>query len=74
MSMTTHDWANVELRRYPEKPRKSKKPADPMLYFSIVVILASISTLVMVFYLIKHAYDRVPDWHHVNSLLSSHER
>lgn len=74
MSMTTQDWANVELKRYSEKPRKPKKPPDPMVYLAIVGILASITTLVMVFQLIKYAYDHVPDRHHVNSLFNSHER
>ena len=71
MSMTMQDWADVASKRYPQKPRKPRKAPDPMLYLAIVGILASISALVMVFYLIQHANDHLPDRHHVNSLFRS---
>jgi len=70
MPMTTQDWQGVESRRDLAKPRK---PADPMLYLAILVILAAISTLVMVFYSIRSAYDHLPDRLWPNSVYKTQE-
>ena len=40
---------------------KGKKLDDVQVYLAALVILAAISTLVMVFYSIRNAYEHLPD-------------
>jgi len=46
MSMTTQNWEYVKPRR---ELTKSRKPAGPMAYLAVLVILAAIATLMTIF-------------------------
>jgi hypothetical protein len=51
------------------KPQTGKrKRVDPIAFFAVLVILTAISTLVLVVYSIRNAYDTLPDRLHVNTL------
>jgi len=46
MSMTTQNWEYAKPRR---DLTKSKKPADPMAYLAVLVILTAIAILMAIF-------------------------
>jgi len=46
MSMTTQNWEYVESRR---DLTETRKPAGPMEYLAVLVILAAIAALMMIF-------------------------
>ena len=52
---------------------KGKKFGDVLVYVAALVILAAISTLAMVFYSIRNAYDHLPDRLLSNTLTKAHE-
>ena len=51
MTMATQDWQRVE-----RDLTKARKPVDPMAYVAVLVILAGISTLMMLFCSIGSAH------------------
>jgi hypothetical protein len=52
---------------------RGKKLGDVLAYLAALVILAAISTLAMVFYSIRNAYEQLPERLHCNTLTRPHE-
>jgi hypothetical protein len=67
---------DVENRRSVQQMQyvaKGKKLGDILAYFVALIVLAAISTLVMVFYSIRTAYDQLPERLHANTLTRAHQ-
>jgi hypothetical protein len=70
MSVIMQDWQSVESKRDLATPRK---PAGPMEYLAVLVILAAIATLMTIFCSIGSASEHSPDRLHADSTTSSPE-